>query len=59
MGVDHLPLALLAPDIIEAILDGRQPTELTAVRLKRLRQLPLDWLQQRRHLGFEPVLNVA
>jgi site-specific DNA recombinase len=47
-----LPLAFLAPDIVEAILDGRQPTELTAARLKRMRDLPLDWAQQRRHLGF-------
>jgi len=48
-----LPLAFLAPDIVEAILDGRQPPELTAARLKRMRYLPLDWQQQRRYLGFE------
>jgi DNA invertase Pin-like site-specific DNA recombinase len=48
-----LPLAFLAPDIVEAILDGRQPPELTAARLKRMRDLPLDWQQQRRYLGFE------
>ena len=47
-----LPLAFLAPDIVEAILDGRQPPELTAARLKRMRNLPLDWQQQRRYLGF-------
>lgn len=47
-----LQLAFLAPDIVEAILDGRHPTELTAARLKRMRGLPLDWQQQRRHLGF-------
>jgi DNA invertase Pin-like site-specific DNA recombinase len=47
-----LPLALLAPDIVEAILDGRQPTELTAARLKRVRELPLSWAKQRRKLGF-------
>jgi DNA invertase Pin-like site-specific DNA recombinase len=47
-----LPLAFLAPDIAEAILDGRQPPELTASRLKRLRNLPLNWEQQRRYLGF-------
>jgi hypothetical protein len=46
-----LPLAFLAPDIVEAILDGRQPVELTAARLKRLR-LPLSWADQRRILGF-------
>ncbi len=58
-GVDRgdisriLPLAFLAPDIVEAILDGRQPPELTAARLKRMRDLPNDWQQQRRYLGFE------
>ncbi len=47
-----LPLAFLAPDIVEAILDGSQPPELTAARLKRMRDLPLNWQQQRRYLGF-------
>lgn len=56
-GVDRgdvsrtLPLAFLAPDIVEAILHGRQPVELTAARLKRTR-LPLSWIEQRRLLGF-------
>jgi hypothetical protein len=47
-----LPLALLAPDIAEAILDGRQPPELTAARLKRVTKLPLSWTRQRQILGF-------
>ncbi len=47
-----LPLAFLAPDIVEAILDGRQPVELTAESLKRLRTLPTDWDAQSRLLGF-------
>ena len=46
-----LPLAFLAPDIVEAVLDGQHPVELTAVRLKRVR-LPLAWPEQRRVLGF-------
>jgi len=56
-GVDQgdvsrcLPLAFLAPDIVEAILQGCQPGELTAARLKRIR-LPLSWVEQRRLLGF-------
>lgn len=45
-------LAFLAPDIIAAILDGRQPIELSAERLTRLDDLPLDWGRQRRQLGF-------
>ncbi len=47
-----LPLGLLAPDIVEAILYGRQPTELTASRLKRIGDLPISWAEQRCILGF-------
>ncbi|MDX2145764.1 MAG: recombinase family protein [Rhodospirillaceae bacterium] len=47
-----LPLAFLAPDIVEAILDGRQPVTLTAYHLKRLSSLPYDWHDQRQILGF-------
>jgi len=46
-----LPLAFLAPDIVEAILDGRQSVELTVARLKRVR-LPHAWADQRRLQGF-------
>jgi hypothetical protein len=51
MGVDssyvgrHLNLALLAPDIVEAIVTGQEPDGLS---LERLRRLPLDWEEQRR-----------
>ena len=57
-GVDEgdvsrfLPLAFLAPDIVEAILSGKQPIALTAEKLKRLRSLPKSWEEQRRLLGF-------
>ena len=37
-------LTLLAPEIVEAILDGRQPRELTMVRL--FRSFPVDWEEQ-------------
>ena len=47
-----LPLAWLAPDISTAILDGRQPAHLTAKRLCSLPDLPLDWSEQRKILGF-------
>jgi hypothetical protein len=46
-----LRLTLLAPDIVEAILDGRQPRALELGALMRL--LPFDWDQQRAALGFE------
>ena len=49
-----LPLACLAPDIAHAILEGRQPADLTARRLRTLPRLPHDWAEQRRLLGFPP-----
>ena len=39
-------LAFLSPELVEAILQGRQPVELTATRLTEL-DLPLDWTDQR------------
>jgi hypothetical protein len=48
-----LPLAFLAPPILEAILEGRQPVELTATRLKRGGDLPLSWKEQARFLGLD------
>ena len=47
-----LRLAFLAPDITEAIPDGRQPPDLNAERLVRRSRLPLEWEHQRRLLGF-------
>lgn len=46
-----LRLNYLAPDIIASILDGRQPSVLTAKELMS-KDLPLDWSAQRRLLGF-------
>ncbi|MEM7429660.1 MAG: recombinase family protein [Pseudomonadota bacterium] len=47
-----LKLATLAPDIVLAILQGHQPESLTALRLKKLKDLPLNWQEQRELLGF-------
>jgi site-specific DNA recombinase len=44
-------LAFLAPDIQQAILDGRQPAGLTIKRLLACK-LPIDWAAQRTMLGF-------
>jgi len=41
-----LPLAFLAPQIVEDILAGQQAENITAYRLKRLSPLPLDWEEQ-------------
>ena len=41
-----LPLAFLAPAIVEAIAEGRNCAELTAETLTRQVDLPLDWREQ-------------
>jgi site-specific DNA recombinase len=43
-------LAFLSPQLVEAILQGRQPIALTATRLTEF-DLPLDWSEQRRLLA--------
>lgn len=50
-----LQLVFLAPEIVEAILAGRQPVDLTAQKLKRLRELPTEWPAQRQLLGFKAI----
>ena len=49
-----LRLPTLAPDIITAIINGKNPPQLTAKKLMRLAaHLPLDWAAQRKRLGFQ------
>jgi hypothetical protein len=43
-----IPLAFLAPDITEAILEGRQPTHMTLETLRD--DTPADWALQRKQL---------
>ena len=46
-------LSYLAPGIVRALIEGRQPVELTPTRLLRLsKDLPHDWKDQRLFLGF-------
>ena len=46
-------LSHLAPEIVGALLAGRHPIELTPTQLLRLsKDLPHDWKEQRRFLGF-------
>jgi DNA invertase Pin-like site-specific DNA recombinase len=45
-------LSYLAPDISQAIIDGRQPRDLTANKLLAHSRLPLTWDEQRTVLGF-------
>ena len=60
-AAEVLRMTLLAPDIVEAILDGRQPRHLNLQTLRgRHDSLPRDWGEQRRLLsgfarrGFRP-----
>ena len=46
-------MTMLAPDIVEAIFEGRQPRQLNLHTLRgREDLLPRDWGEQRRLLGF-------
>jgi hypothetical protein len=45
-------LAFLAPDIVQRILRGDHPPELTMTRLVRMTPLPMSWTEQRRLLGM-------
>ena len=49
---DLLPLACLSPRIIDAIVEGRQPAELTVIGLTRRIDLPLLWSAQEMALGL-------
>jgi len=57
-NIDHgdarrlVPLGYLAPDIVETIINGRQPVDLTVTRLRQSNQLPVLWSEQRSFLGF-------
>jgi site-specific DNA recombinase len=49
-----LRLPTLAPDIISAIVNGKNPPHLTAKKLMRMTpQVPVDWAEQRRMFGFQ------
>ena len=47
-----LRLNYLAPDIVRAILDGREPSGLSLIKLSE--PLPMAWAEQRARLGFAP-----
>ena len=49
----HLPLAFLAPSIIGAILEGRQPADLSLKQLMYRTDLAVRWTTQRQQLGIE------
>ncbi|MDQ3075253.1 MAG: hypothetical protein M3Q88_06565 [Pseudomonadota bacterium] len=47
-----LRISWLAPDIVAAIADGRQPATLTGRRLLRATNIPLSWEAQRAMFGL-------
>jgi len=47
-----IKLAFLAPDIVEAILAGRQPVDLTTQQLTKFSKIPGSWVEQRIAFGF-------
>jgi len=46
-----LPLAYLSPRIVEAIMTGRQPADLSVRHLTRGIELPISWAEQEKLLG--------
>ena len=46
-----LSLVNLAPDIIEAVLNGKEPSSLTLSKLRK--GFPEDWTEQRKLFGME------
>jgi DNA invertase Pin-like site-specific DNA recombinase len=47
-----LQLAFLAPEVVEMIVAGTQPVDLTLMKLKRISYLPFGWTDQRASLQF-------
>jgi site-specific DNA recombinase len=47
-----MPLAFLSPKIVKAIVEGRQPVELSIVSLARRIDVPLLWTAQEQVLGL-------
>jgi len=53
-------LAFLAPEMVERIVAGRQPPELTAQALRSGRfDIPVDWTAQKRAFGFVQAVRAS
>jgi site-specific DNA recombinase len=46
-------LAFLAPDIVESIVEGRQPSSLTAEAVTWHIEMPLEWRSQKTALNIQ------
>lgn len=52
-AAEVIRLTMLAPDIVAAVVEGRQPRQLNLHLLRgRIRSIPRDWNEQRRLFGF-------
>ena len=47
-----IQFAFLSPEIVTSIFEGKQPTNLTIEKLKRLGTLPFRWTEQKARLGY-------
>ena len=47
-----IQFAFLSPEIVTSIFEGKQPTNLTIEKLKRLGTLPFSWTEQKARLGY-------
>ena len=47
-----LPLTFLAPEIVEALTNGRQGVKLTAEKLRQILPIPCSWREQRHQLNL-------
>lgn len=55
-AAEVLRMTMLAPDIVQAVYEGRQPRHLNLHALRgRESALPRDWAEQRRLLGFPDI----
>ncbi|QHE84877.1 recombinase family protein [Hydrogenophaga sp. BPS33] len=52
-----LNVALLAPDIVQALQQGEHPLEITATRLITSVPFPADWSEQRQMLGMTTITD--
>jgi hypothetical protein len=50
-----LPLDFLSPKVVEMMVEGRQPPDLTVLGLSRKVDLPLLWARQEQAIGV-PVI---
>ena len=51
----QLPFAFLLPKIVSAVVQGRQPIDMTTKRIQRAVNSPMDWNEQAQMFGFNEI----